>query len=68
MSETVSCVPGDKTICLPIGEGVDYEKLVKERKAFRQYLDQQIEQHAELFPAEIEAGYCFHGFCTSAKF
>lgn len=67
MSEDVSTVPGDKTICLPIGDGVEYDTLVQDRKAFRQYLDQQIAQHPELFPTEIEAGYCFHGFRTSAK-
>ena len=58
MSDPVSTVPGDKTICLPIADTVDYDKLVQERKAFRKYLDQLIAQHPELFPAEIEAGYC----------
>lgn len=67
MSKTVTTVPGDKTICLPIAEGVDYEQLVKDRKAFRQYLDDLIANHAELFPAEIAQGYCFHGFRRSAK-
>jgi hypothetical protein len=67
MSEAVSTVPGDKTICLPISENVDYDKLVKDRKAFRPYLDQLIEHHPELFPAEINEGYCFHGFRRSAK-
>jgi hypothetical protein len=67
MSNPVSTVPGDKTICLPIADSMDYDKLVKDRKAFRQYLDQQITQHPELFPAEIEHGYCFHGFRISAK-
>lgn len=67
MSEVVSTTPGDKTICLPIADTVDYDKLVKERKAFRQYLDQLIVEHPELFPVEINQGYCFHGFRTSAK-
>lgn len=40
---------------------------MKDRKGFRQYLDQQIAQHPELFPAEISEGYCFHGFRQSAK-
>jgi hypothetical protein len=47
---------GDKTICLPIGEGIDYEELVNNTAAFRVYLDQQIEQHPELFPKGIEEG------------
>jgi hypothetical protein len=58
---------GDKTICLPIAEGVDYEKLVKDTPAFRQYLDQQIAQHPELFPEQIKDGYCFHGFVSSGR-
>jgi hypothetical protein len=67
MSQAISTVPGDKTICVPIAEGVDYDNLVRDRKAFRHYLDQAIALHPELFPAEIEQGYCFHGFRSSAK-
>jgi hypothetical protein len=58
---------GDKTICLPIAEGIDYEELVKDTPRFRAYLDKQIEQHPELFPAGIEEGYCFHGFVASER-
>jgi len=58
---------GDKTICLPIGEGIDYEELVNNTAAFRVYLDQQIEQHPELFPKGIEESYCFHGFVESER-
>lgn len=60
-------IAGDKTICLPIAENVDYEALVKDTSAFRAYLDQQIEQHQELFPEGIEDGYCFHGFVESGR-
>ena len=67
MSDAVSTVPGDKTICLPIAASIDYESFVKDRHAFRKYLDQSIAEHPELFPAEIAQGYCFHGFRTSAK-
>lgn len=67
MSDTVTSVPGDKTICLPIPDSMDYGQLVQDRKAFRKYLDQLIALHPELFPAEIAQGYCFHGFRTSAK-
>jgi hypothetical protein len=67
MGKTSSTVPGDKTICFPIAEDVDYEKLVKDRKAFRQYLDELIEEHPEIFPADIIEGYCFHGFRRSRK-
>ena len=57
----------DKTICLPIAEGVDYEQLVEDREVYREYLNQQIESHPELFPAGIGQGYRFHGWVTSAR-
>ena len=58
---------GDKTICLPIADDLDYATLVADREAFRQYLDQQIAAHPELFPAGIEAGYRFHGWVESSR-
>jgi hypothetical protein len=67
MKKSVPTVPGDKTICLTIADEKEYAKLIKQTKAFRKYLDQQIALHPELFPKEIEAGYRFHGFRTSAK-
>jgi hypothetical protein len=67
MSKLPPTIPGDKTICLPIADEKEYATLVKQTKAFRQYLDQQIALHPELFPREIGAGYSFHGFRTSAK-
>ena len=48
---------GDKTICLPLEDGLDYASLVEDSAAFRQYLDQQITAHPELFPEGIELGY-----------
>jgi hypothetical protein len=60
-------IAGDKTICLPIPEGQEYEALVRDTKAFRHYLDQLILDHPELFPVGIEEGYCFHGFVYSAR-
>jgi hypothetical protein len=62
-----SFIPGDKTICLPIVDGVDYEQLVEDTPRFRVYLDGQIAEHPELFPAEITDGYSFHGFRQSIK-
>ena len=67
MSKSPPTVPGDNTICLPIADEKEYGSLVKNTKAFRKYLDDQINLHPELFPKEIEAGYCFHGFRTSVK-
>ncbi|QZZ22187.1 hypothetical protein J5X98_07295 [Leptothermofonsia sichuanensis E412] len=47
---------GDKTICLPIAEGIDSEQLVTDTAGFRAYLDRQIAAHPELFPARIGEG------------
>jgi hypothetical protein len=58
---------GDKTICLPIPAGEDYEALVKNTPAFRAYLDQLIGEMPELFPVQINEGYCFHGFVESQR-
>ena len=58
---------GDKTICLPIEAGIDYDALVEDREAYRAYLDQQIAKHPELFPDGIEQGYRFHGLVTSSR-
>jgi hypothetical protein len=62
-----SFTPGDKTICLSIDDGVDYAQLVDDTPGFRAYLDAQIAEHPELFPAEISSGYSFHGFRQSVK-
>jgi hypothetical protein len=58
---------GDKTICLAIEEGVNYAELVKDREAYRKYLNGQIEKHPELFPEGIEQGYRFHGLVESLR-
>ncbi len=60
-------IAGDKTICLPIREGVDYEQLVEDREAYREYLNEQIETHPELFPEGIDQGYRFHGWTESVR-
>lgn len=58
---------GDKTICLPIADDLDYNALVEDSKTFRQYLDEQIADHPELFPEGIEAGYRLHGWVESSR-
>ena len=58
---------GDKTICLPIEDGTDYDAFVQDREAYRVYLNSQIAKHPELFPAGIEAGYRFHGTVESTR-
>ena len=58
---------GNKSICLPISEAINYEQLVEDREAYRRYLDEQIAAHPELFPEEIERGYRFHGWVESSR-
>ncbi|EKU96756.1 hypothetical protein Lepto7375DRAFT_0667 [Leptolyngbya sp. PCC 7375] len=41
---------GDKTICLPIADTLDYDQLVEDREAYREYLNEQIASYPELFP------------------
>ena len=60
-------IAGDKTICLPIRDGIDYEQLVEDREAYREYLNEQIESHPELFPEGIAEGYRFHGWTESTR-
>jgi hypothetical protein len=58
---------GDKTICLPLAEDQDYEGLVNDTPAFRDYLNEMIGLYPELFPQTITEGYCFHGFVESQR-
>ncbi len=58
---------GDKTICLPLPEGVDYDEWIEDSAGYRAYLDEQIAQHPELFPPEIRQGYWLSGFMTSKR-
>jgi hypothetical protein len=60
-------IAGDKTICLPLSEDLDYEALVDDPKAFRGYLNQMLQQYPEIFPKEMTEGYCFHGFVESQR-
>jgi hypothetical protein len=60
-------IAGDKTICLPFPEGEAYDALVEDPAAYRAYVDQQIVEHPELFPADISQGYWLHGMVASEK-
>ena len=55
-----------KRIVLPI-EMDRYKEIVKNPKAFRKWIDEEIACSPELFPADIENGYVFHDKRTSAK-
>ncbi len=58
---------GDKTICLPIDSGIDYESLVENEREYRIYLEKQIEKLSELFPTDIKEGFQLHGFVNSKR-
>lgn len=58
---------GDKTICLPVPDGVIYDEWIENSEGYRQYLDGQITQHPELFPPEITQGYWLDGFVRSKR-
>lgn len=60
-------IAGDKTICLPIDDGINYSELVADREAYRRYLNGQISAHPELFPTAITEGYRFHGWVDSTR-
>lgn len=59
-------VRGQKTICLPCSQQ-QYEQIVDDPQRFRQFLDQQIQAHPELFPPEIRRGYRMKDLYTSRK-
>jgi hypothetical protein len=54
-----------KRICLPINEAV-YQHIVSDQEVYRDYLDDCIRRHPELFPAAIERGYRLYGFCEAS--
>jgi hypothetical protein len=58
---------GDKTICLPVPEGVTYDEWIVDSAGYRKYLDEQIEKHPELFPEEIKGGYWLDGLVESKR-
>ncbi len=46
---------GDKTICIPLPDEVDYNTWIEDSKSFRQYLNEQIAIHPELFPPDVRS-------------
>jgi hypothetical protein len=60
-------IAGDKTICLPLPEGIEYAEWIENSAGYRQYLDEQIAVHPELFPPEIGKGYWLDGFVFSKR-
>ncbi len=59
-------VRGQKTLWIPCSQQ-QYEPIAGDPERFRESLDQQIEAHPELFPAEIRRGYRMKDTYTSRK-
>ncbi len=57
---------GSQRICLPIAR-TEYERIVMDPQAFRQWLDPLIGQYPELFPAAIAQGYQLHDILPVSK-
>ena len=57
---------GSKRICLPI-EQEEYNRILCNPTAFRQFLDPQIAQYPELFPRTIAQGYTLHDTLPPSK-
>ncbi len=58
---------GSKTICVPAPSKAVYQKMIKDGREFRQFLDSLIEKHPDLFPQEIKNGYWLHDSVHSKK-
>ena len=57
---------GSKRVCLPIQQE-EYERILFDPIAFRQFLDVQIAQYPELFPQAIAQGYRLHDILPLSK-
>jgi len=55
-----------KRITLPIDLAA-YMELSPDKRAFRQYLDEKLQAHPELFPCDIDQGYRLHGMMPPSK-
>ncbi len=67
LTEKLEVSRESRRICLPIGKEA-YQQMVNDQEGYRNYLDDCIRNHRELFPADICRGYKLYGFCEeSAK-
>ncbi len=55
-----------KRVCIPI-EQKEYDRILLDPIAFRQFLNPLIAQHPELFPQTIAQGYVFHDILPPSK-
>lgn len=56
-----------KTLCLDFGSEPFYQRCLDEPGTFRAYVNGQLQAHPELFPADMAAGWCLHGFTPRSK-
>jgi len=57
--ETKAPVKASKRICVPIDQE-EYQRIVLDPNAFRQFLDPLLDQYPEVFPEAMGQGYTFH--------
>lgn len=56
-----------QSICLPFESEAHYEACVADTVKYREYLEQRLARHPELFPAGMAAGFTFHDRYHSVK-
>ena len=60
-------IRGDKSICLPVESEEQYRQLITDNFNFRTYLSQLYTKHPEIFPTDMDKGFCFHDWTVSSK-
>ena len=60
-------IAGDKTICLPIEDGIKYDDLVKNSHEYWAYLDKMMEKYPEIFLLKIGKGYQLQALLQSKR-
>jgi hypothetical protein len=58
---------GSKHICIPFESEAQYQECVADVAKYRTYLTKMLQQHPELFPQVMGAGYTFHDSYGSRK-
>jgi hypothetical protein len=58
---------GNKHICLPFASEGQYREYVDDPAQYRQYLNEMLSQHPELFPQDMDQGFTFHDAYVSGK-
>ena len=56
----------NRTIILPISQE-QYDRILGDPAKFRQWIDENCEQHPELFSAKMKQGYILNGTRTDKK-